>query len=347
MRLFRGKAGFTLVELLVVIAIIGILIALLLPAVQAAREAARRSQCTNQMKQIALAFHNYHDSKNTLPRYSHAFSGDNTTCQGTCGAMVNTGCPHWGTGAFVQIAPYLEQMAFYSQWKPGCGWIAPVNLNLGQNSKVATFRCPSDMFNQNISQSNYGLSMGATLGWCYPNLDNGMFRARGGEVRFADAEDGLSNTILLAEKLTYDDAHRNTTEEIVNSTQPQPIDYVNPKQANMDAWGQAASAGSPSWWAGVCGNRAGNWFATYQQVNECAPPNWKYPNVSATPNPAVCGTGSDWGRQEGLRCARSKHPGGVNVAMGDASVHFVSETIDLATWQNLGARNDGHPVSVP
>jgi prepilin-type N-terminal cleavage/methylation domain-containing protein len=178
MRLFRSRSGFTLVELLVVIAIIGILIALLLPAVQAAREAARRSQCTNQLKQLALAFHNYHDKAKTFPRTMYDFVGDAVTCKGadTCGCRQGPAGCIWGQAAYLQILPYIEQMSIYSQYKWSCSWKAEgTNWPLVNNAKLATFRCPSDRFNQDIAQSNYGVSAGASLGWTRPSEDNGMF----------------------------------------------------------------------------------------------------------------------------------------------------------------------------
>jgi len=152
MRLLRGKTGFTLVELLVVIAIIGILIALLLPAVQAAREAARRSSCTNHMKQLALAFHNYYDSKKAFPRVFYSSMGDNVTCAGTCGCIPWLDCPRRSPGPFVHILPYIEQQAVYSQWRWSCpfihGWngeaVAANNYSPPGNARIDTFVCPSD-----------------------------------------------------------------------------------------------------------------------------------------------------------------------------------------------------------
>ena len=218
MRLFRSKTGFTLVELLVVIAIIGILIALLLPAVQAAREAARRSQCSNHLKQLALAFHNYADRAKTFPAISYQNIGNTTQCQSGCAACLGNvsacGClatptARVGTGVFVQILPCIEQMAFYNQYLMSCGWEGGFNGNLCNATKIETFRCPSDRVEPNLSPSNYGPSLGANLltggqsTWNNANQRNGGLRLYE-ETSFADITDGSSNTILLAEKLVPD-----------------------------------------------------------------------------------------------------------------------------------------------
>jgi prepilin-type N-terminal cleavage/methylation domain-containing protein len=352
MRVFRRRPGFTLVELLVVIAIIGILIALLLPAVQAAREAARRSQCTNQLKQLALGFHLYHDKVKTFPAGATVNGpSDNTASQ--CGDLCCTGsgCPIWETSPFVLILPGIEQSAFYAQWKMGCNWRSAFHRTLGGSTaaRIGTFRCPSDVVADNYAQTNYGWSQGASLGWTNRNPgDNGMFRWNL-NTGFSDVTDGSSNTILLAEKLALTPTTDKRRSEALGQNPPNGANYNFPTQAQIDPWGQLGDQN----WAGnhwddgtmaCCGRAA--WYAPMRHVNECAPPNWKYPDVACRAwNPSDGCTG--WWRGNALRCARSQHPGGVNVALTDASVRFVSETIDLVTWQRMGARNDGNPVTIP
>jgi len=358
MRLFRRKSGFTLVELLVVIAIIGILIALLLPAVQAAREAARRSQCVNHLKQLALAFHNYYDGKKTFPRTSYEYHGNNVQCTGSAspcpcyGDIGNCCCngtnARMATGPFVHIMPYIEQQAFYAQYLMGCGWQGGYNGNLCNSTKIDTFVCPSARFETGWSPSNYGTSIGPNLGggdrgWGLNQASrNGAFRLYE-ETTFADITDGSANTILLAEKLTpsYNTAKYTPGDWVASSSfPPAGMPYSTEDgpitQAMVDAAGTLGLTPTTRW----AGCWATNYISSLRWVNEVAPPNWQYPDINMLTGCPPC---TGWG----IYTARSAHPGGVNVATADASVHFVSQTIDLTIWQRLGARNDGQPVTVP
>ncbi len=341
MRLFRGRSGFTLVELLVVIAIIGILIALLLPAVQAAREAARRSTCTNHLKQLALSFHNYHDTNKTFPRAVYNVTMHEPYCDPSsswgCGSG---GCRRQDSGPFVKILPFMEQMALYSQYKMSCGLLATTNKNLTFAARIETFVCPSDRLETGWAQSNYGWSAGPNLGWNDDSRMNGMMRWDH-EVPMAEVTDGTSNTILLGERVIGDgDNGRNSYSDTVLSRPNPGLTDPFPTQAQVDAWGASAGPITGAVWSqdsGHCGSMV--WGSAFQRINEIAPPNWKYPDVQTS------GCGIPAG--DGVRGARSRHPGGVNVAMGDASVRFVTETIDLPTWQYMGARNDGKPFAMP
>lgn len=215
MRTVIRKRGFTLVELLVVIAIIGILVALLLPAVQAAREAARRMQCGNNLKQLALALHNYGDVNKSLPpAYIRVYfqAGQPNT------DLDSERRGNWGWGAL--ILPYIEQQPLHSALRVGPETFArnldiPANLAMMQQ-KLSVFRCPSDTGPQlNVDRvvrshtnvpfetavSNYvGVNSTGTIDGDPPVLRRGLFIRDQGR-RFADIADGTSNCLAIGERV--------------------------------------------------------------------------------------------------------------------------------------------------
>ncbi len=336
----RKSSGFTLVELLVVIAIIGVLVALLLPAVQQAREAARRMSCTNQLKQLALSMHNYHDTFNIMPPYAMQ--------HGPADARHS----HWESySGWTMILPFIEQGAMYDQIKSvsrdfylrnSDGAVHPTH----RLSPIQAFRCPSDKDFPNTSlraNSNYLMSAGSNLGWNVDRGERNGFFMRDFGTRFADITDGMSNTIMMGEGLIGDNsssgfdiktdvvrgqswsgAHRST----ING----PI-----TQADLDQYGQACESGS-----GDHSSTAGSeWIRgamTMVAFNTLAPPNWKYPSCMSC---GVCGSPDS----QGIFPARSRHPGGAQHAMGDGSVRLINDTVDLLVYQGQGSRNGGESVN--
>jgi prepilin-type N-terminal cleavage/methylation domain-containing protein len=189
-RTFGGRRGFTLVELLVVIAIIGVLIALLLPAVQAARESARRSQCANNLKQIALGFVNYHDAFRVLPDGGKdGATAPVSTANANCSSLCCSGCSRGEWNWSYQILPFAEQRALYDNPKDATVYATP----------VVTYYCPTRR--SAITFGGYGKLDYAACGGDTTSQNGAVVeRAVSAPVRLADLFDGTANTLIVAEK---------------------------------------------------------------------------------------------------------------------------------------------------
>jgi prepilin-type N-terminal cleavage/methylation domain-containing protein/prepilin-type processing-associated H-X9-DG protein len=308
------RAGFTLIELLVVIAIIAVLIALLLPAVQAAREAARRMQCVNNLKQIGLAVLNYESANGSLP------PGKKNCC--------------WGTW-LVFILPYVEQSGTYNAWNFIAGMDNDVagglfRYNGKGNSTVSGNRynayiCPSDTPNTEmtfasfpIPEDNYAVNLGNVgegqqsslngvpfLGAPFSDIyQGGATKSQWGTVQLSGITDGLSNTMLAAEII--------------------------------------AAAGGDLRGMGMWGDAAG--FEAYLLPNSTIPDviyssNYcKYPFQNNPPCTASTKANPN------MFAARSRHPGGVNTLFGDGRVQFIKNTISLVTWRALSTTHGNEVI---
>lgn len=303
----RYRPGFTLVELLVVIAIIGILIALLLPAVQAAREAARRIQCTNHQKQLGLAMHNYHDIHKAFP-YGYR-DENNTTHRRDC----------W----YQRILPFIEQAPYYAEYEAYptlyiFGSYIPPSI---QGVVVSTMMCPSDPSGPAYGaggsndgfQGNYAVCAGGGTGTTTIDMElrksdpGGLFGSLS-KFGLRDCTDGTSSQLLFSEGII--------------------------RGSTGATWGELGG-----YWGGSSHGAYG--FSSAEPPNTTVPDR-AYSCKSTTWPKAPCENGNADGLTGRWNFARSYHPGGVNAVLADGSVRFVSETIDRPTWRYLGLRNDGN-----
>jgi len=313
----RAARGFTLVELLVVIAIIGLLVALLLPAVQAAREAARRSQCTNNLKQAGLALLNHHDAKRVFPKGTYNVIDDPSET------------PQNRRSWMQDLLPFMEEDALYQQFVPymkagGSALGFPQNITV-----VPTLMCPSEPLNPKLKTFNGGggtgngvtgsqgfsgnvvacagsgyLNPGGSANSIKPKLVNGLLFAKSG-IRIKDVVDGASHTALTGEIILSPDEKDNDIRGR----------YYNP-------------------------THGGVLFTTLYTPNPSVPDrvNW----CSANPvreAPCIPSQGPDLGNL--YMSLRSYHSGGVNMGLADGSVRFIADDVDPYTYKALGSRNGG------
>ena len=331
----RGARGFTLVELLVVIAIIGTLVGLLLPAVQAARETARRSSCSNNLKQLGLGIHNHFDAKGALPLTA-------TAPPTATAAQITSGWPHNYVllSAHAMILPFIEQQSIYSVMDPAQGgsWHHD-NARFGK-VRVSTFLCPSaDNSNANAAScpgNNYGWSTGSSTHSHFtgaPDSQNGMFNPVKA-LKFKDVTDGLSKTLMAAEFLggkgtgefPYDLAG------VGNS----PGGSIWPTAAFITtAQLQTLASATVSSTSGANGRYWSRGLPTQTVLNTVAPPNWLAPTMAN----GIGGWVTDCGYS--AMPPRSMHGGGVNAVMADGAVVFIPDSVDILLFQQLGNRKDG------
>jgi prepilin-type N-terminal cleavage/methylation domain-containing protein len=373
------RRGFTLVELLVVIAIIGVLVALLLPAVQAAREAARRSQCQSNLRNVALAMLNYHDARQhfPVPIYTYKLG---TPPRDFIPSILNGDNQLYKTWT-IEILPYMELQALYNrfQWGPTLTFLPSTNTGAANvnapavATEISVFLCPSDPGNRQPFQNgpagneaswarlNYAFNFGQIfpqanfLQWARgegtpdPKFVNaydyfvGMGLVQGAEKSISQIGDGTTNTIMLAELRA----------------------------------GTTARDRRGVWALGQCGSNfhCRHAFNRVTGVNSCNNGDDDIVNANvftadaggASALQAECMTAFDWGASA-QSVVRSTHPGGAFAAMGDGSIRFLSDYIDagavtiggylgeaegdlaeafFGVWQRLNASSDGYVFTLP
>ena len=367
------RHGFTLIELLVVIAIIAVLIALLLPAVQSAREAARRAQCTNNLKQLGLAVHNYHSTYNAFPpedMWMGATGGDN-------------GGSSWGWNASwpIMLLPFVEQGPLYNAYNSSWTPVTAPNATTVSYNALAVLLCPSD--NQK-SRPNYPW---APMNYCGNHGGPGVIRNFAGTIvpfftcsttnmlpnpgapgwpvgtcwwgadsnlGFFGVEgitDGTSNTALFSERLlgAYSGDNLQPTAGSANAKRGIyliniPITY-NSGNVQTAVQGMQMCQSVPGTTQSQAGWLQGfSWtlgFPWHIVVN-------RYTHYN-TPNKLTCLNSADpgglWGGTSGIVTVSSNHPGGVNVCFADGSVRFVKDSVSAQSWWAIGTRNGGETVS--
>jgi len=315
----RKHSGFTLIELLVVIAIIAILIALLLPAVQQAREAARRTQCKNNLKQLALAAHNYADVHNSFPLQAQASL--------------------YGYSAQAQLLPFYEQgnlhalIDFTRPLTIGLPWNPQVNPAVAAvaSARIPILMCPSDSGNP-MSTDGFGFAWaggnylvnggaGVQRNYC-SRINDGLFWS-GSSTKFRDITDGTSNTVFMAETL-FGNRQAATTTLVDPQRQMKRVSIGGPPCAPTAEEMETTAS------TNFDGRRAGAWISSlgiHTLVQGYYPPNSKNP---------------DFGNHgEVVSGPRSLHVGGAQLSLCDGSVRFVSENVDLNTFRAIFSRADG------
>ena len=322
----RTRSGFTLVELLVVIAIIGVMVGLLLPAVQAAREAARRMQCTNHVKQMALAVHNYESVHRRLP----------AGWQGGVNPATNFAMNPYSVHS--KILDFIEQENVRGTFT----WDDHPDLSPMTVVAIPTFQCPSDPGQGlNSYRGNTGIDGGAVIGQSEPF--NGVF-FRAGNLRFSEITDGLSNTAMFSEARRGDwQANRVTVpgDWFNIGLAPRTTDEIYTACTTLDISNMVGPE-NQIWWAG---EKWGNGDYVHTLYNHIMTPGQRSCSRHDAAAGSLTGTAiANVSHLGGATTASSYHPGGVVLATCDGSVRLITESVSLDIWRNLGRRNDGNVV---
>ncbi len=359
--------GFTLVELLVVIAIIGVMVGLLLPAVQAAREAARRMSCSNNFKQIGLGVHNYHAAYNQLPTHGTGTSANGGSTQTTDSAAP--GRSRMDLSMLVGILPFVEQQALWEQMSNRLGGFQAFGPWPGRSladeaaasyvpyvTTISSYRCPSDPGTglPSMGRTNYAACLGdsGTLDNIGATGDDGnainsfiTSVARGAcrgfffprqKSQFRDCLDGLANTIAMGEIATDLGDSDIRTELRAGGADPwQANGATSCRSQNVD--------GRPLFWD------ASSTFTTSEQRRGY---RWAYARPLYTgmltilpPNTEACAPSTDSHDGQAWPSASSRHQGGAHVLMGDGAVKFVTDSIESGNLSSAQARGDKRCVS--
>jgi prepilin-type N-terminal cleavage/methylation domain-containing protein len=359
-----SRPAFTLIELLVVIAIIGVLVGLLLPAVQTARESSRMAACSNKLKQLGLAMHNFLSANGTFP--SNAWAPE-----------AGTTWKNWDyLSAHYAILPFLEETVLFEKINAARRNSSASAAYTLVRSRVDSFTCPSnyelfEVAGKNWGPSNYGWCIGsgvysmpsqsASKGFTHVSGNglneppaNGSGNPRVETVAalpgyaIADFLDGTTNVLMASELLTGTGQDAATAPAIYprnialcadNAAFTSIVDKYFPTSSEID--GIAAAVAAPTAWGGNNGGQWGWRGAGSSTFNTGVPPNWSSPSGGGQSGPGLM---YDWGY--GVFPPRSRHPGLVKAVMVDGAVKTLVDSIDVLTFQRLGHRDDGKAASI-